>query len=305
MKQFRYAINTNQFRNHQSTAEIVDLCAKAPVQGIEWGLRKVETSASDVREMKQRTDDADLEIAGFLNAGSLWDFDEIRQWSEAVAQCRPTTLRVNPPWFAWDYNESLHQKNSYLDLVKHTKDALLHLASLACEYGIKYVIEIHAGSIAASPWAMHHMLEDIDPDCVGVIYDPANTIIEGFIRPRGACELLGNHLAYVHAKNLTFVPAATYSETDEPRRSHWQFHRTFLDQGMVDYVEVYFALKLAGFHGWISLEEFATNDPVREVSRNVHFLEQCNQTVPTQLLEPFSNFPAPVDQSARAESAQF
>jgi len=207
-----------------------------------------------------------------------------------VAGCAGKTLRVAHPWFAWDYTESLHQPDNYLDLVKRAKDALKMLESLSIEYRIKYVLEMHSGSIAADPWAIRYLMEDLDPECVGAIYDPANTIVEGFIRPRGACELLGRHLAYVHAKNLIFVSLAAYTETMKPRRMQWQFHKTFIDQGMIDYVEIYFALKNSGFSGWISLEEFVTDNYVQEIAESINFLKECDQAAPEAPGEPFSAF---------------
>ena len=290
MEPFKYSINTNIFRNSKTSAEIVDLCVKAGADGIEWGLKALENAPSDIREMNKLTADAGLEVMGYLNAGIMWKDDLMRQWSEALANCEGGTLRVAHPWFAWDYTESLHQPDNYLDLVKRAKDALKMLESLSREYRIKYVLEMHSGSIAADPWAIRYLMEDLAPDCVGAIYDPANTILEGFIRPRGACELLGRHLAYVHAKNLIFVPLAAYTETLKPRRMQWQFQRTFLDQGMIDYVEIFHALKYSGFNGWISLEEFITENYVREIAESISFLKECAQAAPEALCEPFSTF---------------
>ena len=290
MKNFRYSVNTNLFRKSKTSAEIVDLCVNAGADGIEWGLKTLEGAPADVREMKKLTADAGLEIVGFLNAGSMWKEDLMRQWSEALADCDGKTLRVEYPWFAWDYTESLHQPDSYLDLVKKAKDSLPMLEALAREYQIKYVLEMHSGSIAADPWAIRYLMEGIDPDCVGAIYDPANTVIEGFIRPRGTCEILGRHLAYVHAKNVVAVPRDFYTETMKPRRMQWQFRTTFLDQGMVDYVEIFFALKHSGFKGWLSLEEFVTADYVQEIAESIRFLNECAQAAPDAPCEPFSSF---------------
>ena len=290
MKKFKYSINTNTFRNSKTSAEIVDLCVKAGADGIEWGLKTLENAPADIREMNKLTADAGLEAMGYLNAGIMWKEDLMRQWSEALADCNGKTLRVAHPWFAWNYAESLHQRDNYLDLVKRAKDALKMLESLSREYRIKYVLEMHSGSIAADPWAIRYLMEGIDPDCVGTIYDPANTLIEGFIRPRGACELLGRHLAYVHAKNLVFAPLASYTETMKPRRMQWQCHRTLLDQGMIDYVEIFFALKYNGFKGWISLEEFVTDNHVQEIAESIRFLKECDQAAPEAPCEPFTKF---------------
>ena len=290
MKNFKYSINTNILRNNLSSAEIVDLCLKAGADGIEWGLKNLEDAPNDILEMNKLTTDAGLEVLGYLNAGAMWKEDLMRRWSDALANCDGKTLRVAHPWFAWNYDESLHQPDKYLDLVKRTKDALKILESLSYEYKIKYVLEMHSGSIAADPWAVRYLMEGIDPECVGVIYDPANTLLEGFIRPRGACELLGEHLAYVHAKNLIFVPMSSYTETMKPGRMQWEFKRTFLDQGMIDYVEIFFALKYSGYKGWISLEEFVTKNYVQEISESIRFLKECAKAAPEAPCEPFSNF---------------
>lgn len=290
MVSFKYSINTNTFRDSRSASKIVDLCIKAGADGIEWGLKTLDSAPADVREMNKLTNDAGLEVIGYLNAGAMWKEDLMRQWSEAVAGCAGKTLRVAHPWFAWNYSESLHQPDNYLDLVKRSKEALKMLESLSREYRIKYVLEMHSGSIAADPWAIRYLMEGLDPDCVGTIYDPANTLIEGFIRPRGACELLGRHLAYVHAKNLIFVPLAAYTETLKPRRMQWQSHKTFLDQGMIDYVEIFFALKNSGFNGWISLEEFVTDNYIQEIAESISFLKECALAAPEAPCEPFSTF---------------
>jgi hypothetical protein len=68
--------------------------------------------------MHKLTADAGLEVLGYLNAGQMWKEDLMRRWSEAIAGCGGHTLRVAHPWFAWDYSESLHQAENYLDLVK-------------------------------------------------------------------------------------------------------------------------------------------------------------------------------------------
>ena len=109
MKSFNYSVNTNMFKNKMSSAEIVALCAKTGADGIEWGLKTIDTARADAGEMCKLTADAGLEVMGYLNAGHMWKEDLMRRWSEAVAGCGGHTLRVAHPWFAWDYSESLHR----------------------------------------------------------------------------------------------------------------------------------------------------------------------------------------------------
>jgi sugar phosphate isomerase/epimerase len=152
------------------------------------------------------------------------------------------------------------------------------------------MLETHSGSVAADPWAVRYLMNNINPDCVGAIYDLANTVIEGFVRPRGACELMGRHIAYVHAKNIVFVPKATFTEARHPQRMRWKMSPVLLDQGMVDYVELFFALKCVNFSGWISMEDFATQEYLKEISEGIAFLKQCAEVAPERPCEPFTQF---------------
>jgi hypothetical protein len=46
MKRFKYVVNTNIFRNIKTSAEIVG------VDGIEWGLKTLDSAWADVRKSK-------------------------------------------------------------------------------------------------------------------------------------------------------------------------------------------------------------------------------------------------------------
>ena len=290
MSSFKFSINTNALKKSRTTAQIVELCRQSGADGIEWGLNSLDTAAADALEMHKMTGAAGMEVVGYLGAGHLWKTDMIRRWSEAVAAANGRMLRVAAPWYAWDFEESLHQKDSFLALLDKARAGLESLIPLSREYGIRYVIEIHAGNIAASPWAVRELMRGLDPECVGAIYDPANTVLEGFIRPAGACELLGRHLAYVHAKNLFLTLSSKRALFDLPRRARWEMSKTFLEQGVIDYVEIFFALKKTGFSGYISLEEFIADEPLQEISDGIKFLKECATAAPNQPQKPYLKF---------------
>jgi len=290
MSDFKFSVNTNALKSKYSVQEIAELCARTGAEGIEWGLSGLDNAAADAKAMRQASKDTGMEVMGFLNAGRLWETDNIRKWSEAVAGTPGITLRVAHPWFAFSFNEALHQRESFLQLVSRARKGLENLIPLAREYGIKYVLELHSGSIAASPWAIRELMKDLPPECVGAIYDPANTTMEGFVRPSGACDLMGAHMAYVHAKNICFVPAGTTTEIAFPRRMQWRYEKALLDRGMTDFVEVFFALKNCGYKGWISLEEFIGPDVEREIADGIKFLKECAAAAPSTVMEPFSTF---------------
>ena len=284
----KFSINTNGLRKFYSPEEIVQQCLKAGVQGIEWGLNTLDTAIEDARQMQKVTADAGLEIVSFINAGILWKTDDIRRWSDAVKAGGGSILRVAHPWFAWDYNESVHQPDDFMTLVEKSKEGLAKLMDLGKEYDIRYVLETHKGSCFASPLMVPMVLKDFDPRYCGVIYDPANTLLEGFVLPRIAVEVMKDHIAYIHTKNLMFKEGRTPAG-----RTTLEFERRPVDQGAVDYVEVMFALKLHNWDGWFSFEEFVSKDPALvadEVKQGIEHLKWCRSEAKNSLEVPFLHF---------------
>jgi len=51
-----------------------------------------------------------------------------------------------------------------------------------------------------------------------------------------------------------------------------------------------FALKCIDFSGWISMEELATEDHVREIFEGIAFMKGCAEAAPTGPCEPFTHF---------------
>ena len=284
----KFSINTNGLKKHYTPAQIVQECVKAGVQGIEWGLGAPANAVADAAEMKRLTEDAGLEIVSFINAGILWKTDDIRRWSEAVLAGGGKVLRVAHPWFAWDYKESVHQPDDFMTLVEKSKEGLARLMELGKEYGIRYVLETHKGSCFASPLMVPLALKEFDPRYCGVIYDPANTVLEGFVLPRIAVEVMKEYIAYLHVKNLMFKETLT-----PDGRTQMAVERRPVDKGAVDYVEVMFALKLHNWDGWFSFEEFVTSDPAcvaEEVRQGIDHLKWCRQEAKNSLEVPFLHF---------------
>ena len=260
----------------------------AGVQGIEWGLGPLEQAEKEAREAAAAAADAGLELVSFLNCGPLWKTDLIRRWSDVVRAGGGHVLRVEHPWFAWDYNESVHQPDDFMKLVEMSREGLGRLMELGREYQIRYVLETHSGSCFASPLMVPLVLSQFDPRYCGMIYDPANTLMEGFLRPRAAVEVMGDYLAYIHVKNI-----ACAEREDASGRPAFAWGKRTVDAGMLDYTELMFALKLHHWDGWCSFEEFTVNDAegvAAEIRRGVAHLEHCREQAASELAEPFLEF---------------
>lgn len=286
-----FAVNTNVFSEKLTPEDIASLLKKLGVDGVEWGLPEdLEKAAKAAKRMVKASRDNGLKVAAFINGGKLWEIDLMRRWSDIVAPTGVKMLRVTSAWVAFDFNESLHQRDSIVDLVKRTRDGMANLVPLSHEYGIRYVVEMHMGSTVSNACLARQVCEGLDPSAVGIIYDPANGVYEGHLRPRHALELLGPYLAYVHAKNLIWQYTGESAPITNINRAHWQWKTTPLANGIIDWVEVCFALNIVNFNGWISMEEFFCNDPERGIANGLSFLRDCVEAAPKKLERPFTQF---------------
>ena len=254
---WKYAVNTNSLPKDMRYDQVAKLVASLKADGIEWGLPSLAEAPKAAREMAQATRDQGLEVAGFINAGNLCKTDEIVRWSEAVAGAGGKSLRISPYWVAWDYNESLHQRESFPAMFKKNRQGLEKLIPLGKKFGIRYVLETHVGNVVPGADLARRLLDGLDPEVVGIIWDPANGIGEGHLRPRTAIELLGPYLAYVHAKNVKWEKDPSDLEDNGCKRAKWTLKTCRLDEGILDWVESYFALNVTGFPDGLPWRSFS------------------------------------------------
>ncbi len=287
-KRFRYSVNTNSLPKGMSISEKVKLVSKIGFEGIEWGLPKIEEAKKIAKEMVKITKEEGLVILSFLNAGPFWKKELLIRWSELAAENGVNQMRVSTPWIAFNYQESLHQKETASDLFLRMKEKLYQAIEIGKQYKVKYLLETHMGSLLASPFAAKEFLKGLEEKYVGIIYDPANTAVEGGYRPKASVEFLGKYLSYLHAKNIIWINQG--STQDKPVRTIWNWQVCSLSEGLVDYVEVFFALKVTNWSGWISLEEFFSNEPEKALKSGLDFLKECERASPETIQEPFLTF---------------
>ncbi|MDO9543490.1 MAG: sugar phosphate isomerase/epimerase family protein [Kiritimatiellia bacterium] len=289
MKSFKYSINTNALKKEMEPKETVALAVECKLDGIEWGIRSMANAANEMKEMAQRTKDAGLEIVSWLIGGKPWKKDDLKKRVELVASVGGKSMRVDHPWVAWNLEESLHQEKSFNEIFKLAKDAMPFLIDMSRQSGIRFLFETHSGALLASSLAVKMLFEGVSPEHVGVIYDPANTTVEGNLRPRSEVEVLGKYIAYVHAKSIAFFFDGTVSR--EPlKRITWSYKTVSPDAGALDWVEVFFALKNGGFTGFISSEEYFSPKNLNAIKEGVAFLKECEKLSPEKPCQPFTKF---------------
>lgn len=131
--------------------------------------------------------------------------------------------------------------------------AWAELARMADGEGVRFALETHDGTLATGVSACLRLLDGLDPQRVGVIYDVANTVREGSEPLETALGLLGPYLAHVQVKDVWHRSGGTA----------WDGTATGfapLGQGTLRWPAIIGQLDAAGYHGWLSLENFTGLD---------------------------------------------
>jgi sugar phosphate isomerase/epimerase len=129
--------------------------------------------------------------------------------------------------------------------------------ALAAQYGVRAIIQIHHETITPSASALASFLDGFDPHHVGAMWDPGNMVKEGFEQYQLGLETLGPFLATVHVKNVAWKPVATKPDGTVSWQSNWAPLRT----GVADMRTVFDALNAVDYHGWVTFEDFTSEQP--------------------------------------------
>jgi len=159
----------------------------------------------------------------------------------------------------------IDQAGDYSALFAQTVEFLEGVQALSEQLGVKALIEMHHGTIAASASGARRLVERFDPAHIGVIHDCGNMVFEGYEDYRRGFELLGPYLGHVHVKNAAF---------DQPAAGGvWRPRWAPLHDGVVDFAALFAALHTIGYTGWIVVEDFSQHfDSRTALGENLAFL---------------------------------
>ncbi len=262
--------------------EAVREIQSAGYDGIEWRVTRVpdevrgeqpsfwrnnlctlEPTEEDARRARALSDSAGLAIVGlgtYIAVGDLAATQEAMRFARVAGASQ---IRVG----VGDLRGS-----TYAERFAVARRFLEGVEALAGENGVKALVEIHHGTICPSASLAHRLVSGFDPGAVGVIFDPGNMAREGFEDYRIGVELLGPHLAHVHLKNAAFARP----EADGVWEPRW----APLEDGVVDFDELFAALREAGYDGWLVVEDFSTPRGREALGRNLGFVRNLLQRAP-------------------------
>jgi sugar phosphate isomerase/epimerase len=230
------------WRHNRSTVDLTTIVEQAPA----------------VREL---TRSAGLEMPALATYVPCGDEENAERVMRAAMSMGVPMVRLGVPRY--------DRTRPYAELYDQARWQLEGVARLAAAYAVKVLVEIHHGTIIPSAGLAHRLLDGLDADLVGAIYDPGNMVCEGYEAWRMGMELLGPYLAHVHVKNYAWHPEA---EEDARGTVHWAPRPAPLSRGMVDWGQVIEDLQAVGYEGYLSLEDFAPGDTEAKVREDIAYL---------------------------------
>lgn len=265
------------------TAEqLAAAAASAGIEGVEWRFRGIPEAArsetpsfwgnnrcsidparweEDVpafREAAIQHGRRSIALVPYLNCG---DLPATVQAFEAASALGASMMRVGVPGY--------NRQTAYPELYDQAVRYLTEVQDLVKQYKVKALVETHHFTIAPTASLAYRLVESLDPDHVGVLYDPGNMVHEGYENYRMGLELLGPYLAHVHVKNAGWYPDAkeqadaeaseggSTSSASLPLRAGWTSRWAPLTGGIVDWVQVVRDLKAVRYDGYYGIEDFS------------------------------------------------
>jgi sugar phosphate isomerase/epimerase len=263
-------------------AEAVTMLANLGYDGVEWRiaddplrptpgfwegnrctfpLRGFVDDAPRIRALTEAAGLAIPAIGSYVQAADLENVDRVLRGAAALGA---PLARIQVPRY--------DGQSAYAPLWERARRDYREVARLARGHGVKALVEIHHETIVPSASAARRFLDGLDPEAVGVIYDPGNMVWEGHEQYRLGLETLGPYLAHVHAKNAAWRQRGRRADGS----LGWQAEWAPLDAGIVDLGQLVAALRQVGYDAWVSVEDFTTERPLGErVRENLRVLREA------------------------------
>jgi sugar phosphate isomerase/epimerase len=216
-----------------------------------WALTGLE---ENLPEIKRITQGAGLEFSGLGAYVKVDDRPDVVRVLAATAALGAGRVRLTMPVLGDD---------TYPALFERARADLEWAADRAAAHGVKILIELHHRTIVSSASAAVRLVTGLDPAHVGVIHDVGNLVIEGHEDFRAALEMLGDHLAHVHVKNVAWQTDGTRPDGSVAWRADWSPLRS----GQADLPAYFRALSAVGYDGWVTAEDFSVDLPLPQRTR--------------------------------------
>ncbi|XAS68728.1 sugar phosphate isomerase/epimerase family protein [Micrococcaceae bacterium Sec5.7] len=250
--------------------------ADAPEPGF-WAGNKANVPLTGLEDNLERigriTRESGLEFSGIGGYARCDNHDDVERMLAATAALGARQVRVTTlPLGTAGWGQEGPSGTPYPVLFDSARRDFEWVAERAAHHGVKALVELHHRTITASASSARRLLEGLDPRHVGVIHDLGNLLIEGQEDYLPAFELLGDYLAHIHVKNAVWV---RQDEPDASGAAVYQNEWAPLQSGQGSVLEYFKALASFGYDGWVTVEDFSTELPLKErTAGNLDYLRR-------------------------------
>jgi sugar phosphate isomerase/epimerase len=228
----------------------------------------IKTIKTTAPQIAKKCKESGLEIFGLATYLNSQDIEAIIPVLQAAHSIGCPMVRIFP--YAYD------GKQDYSLLFNKAKKEMKKLEALAKEYSVKIVLEIHMDTIIASPSSAYRLLEDCDPQFIGLIFDPGNLVFEGYEDYLKSFQLLKAYIAHVHIKNGCLIEDGKDSFGAEK----YKRVSTPLKKGMANLPELFSVMKKTGYDQTISVEDFSNEGKtIDKLVSNLEYLKNLEKEI--------------------------
>ncbi len=147
-------------------------------------------------------------------------------------------------------------------------------ADLAAERGIRLAHQCHTTSLFEEVDPMLGVLKEINRDNFGIIYEPANLLLNGQDYGMATLLKLAPHIMNVYVQNHRLDPAGP-EVLDTFCRGPVRFHHLDLwEQGGVDFDQVFKGLRTIGYEGSFTIHQA---QGIETLAAATNYVKECRQ----------------------------
>ncbi len=165
------------------------------------------------------------------------------------------------------------------EIIDRLRICLANLEVKAKRAGIKILLELHWGTVMSSFTSAYLLVKDLDPDWIGITFDPANMLVEGKEDWEFGLRLLDKYIANVHVKNVVWKPSA----------EGWTWCWAPLKEGMIDWLELTTLLNQTGYEGDYAIEDFLA--PQENAKNTIKHIKNLTETLQQMVDVRISDIP--------------
>lgn len=200
---------------------------------------EIETEAPRAAVICKKSGLEMLSLASYLTPG---EFEKIERVMKAARDTGARMIRL----FPYRY----HDGDNYVELFNKARREMHTVCEMAKQYGVEANLEIHMDTIIPSASAAYRLVEGLNSDYVGFVYDAGNMTREGYEQYSLGMQLLDRYIHHVHIKD------GGVFRTEKDGRPVFTPEWTVIGQGAVNFEKQRDALRLIGYDRYLSFEDF-------------------------------------------------